>query len=435
MGNTGCSNIKNEDDAFLVLSLPFVAFARILSYLDLEARQNLRLVSRRFAAEVLYVDKTMREWRIELRHEDPDQVTKVLYKAQANGSKFLLRLDITACLLTEASTQKCCDFVNLWKDSSVIELVTNVKGSESFLSTVKFPRLDSVEIYTASQHDGTIVNNLITNHAHTLKSLRIGVLKYPVGLECQAPNLEVLSFFTRRVTQALSTMEFLKFGKCIKRLNLGNALIEPTEPEHLHLPNLKHLEISAQNDSGFQLVQENSAHVEVLKVTGSLKDTGSLKFIPKLLPKLKVLVLNTDKEVIEALLPTCKDTVEYLVIAISQDSITTEALKMKKLKCFALSDLTDDWGVKMIAMNKGSLKYFSCSGSGNQSLAMLENLPSDLPKMANIVVTWPEAPIPDMTWLRNRYPQCRITAKCGTEFKVHMTKYLKNIGQVLLSNL
>ena len=205
------------------------------------------------------------------------------------------------------------------------------------------------------------------------------------------------------MTQALSTMEFLKFGKSIKQLNLGNALIEPSEPAHLDLPNLKHLEISAQNDSGFQLLRENSAHVEVLKVTGSLKDTGSLKFLPKLLPKLKVLVLNTDKEVIEALLPSCKDTVEYLVIVIAHDTtttITSDALKMKKLKCLAISELTDDWAVKMVAINKGTLKYFSCSGAGGgeeQSLAKLEGLPADLPTLANMVVTWQEASNPDIT--------------------------------------
>ena len=83
--------VEKRDDGFPLLSLPYPAMGRVLSYLTKEEIGKLRMVSPEVSKMVLRTDPSTRRWTIHVfEDKQVEAIMKVLVRARMKGIDFEL---------------------------------------------------------------------------------------------------------------------------------------------------------------------------------------------------------------------------------------------------------------------------------------------------------------------------------------------------------
>eukprot|EP00088_Acartia_fossae_P026209 TRINITY_DN27018_c0_g1_i4.p1 TRINITY_DN27018_c0_g1~~TRINITY_DN27018_c0_g1_i4.p1 ORF type:complete len:498 (-),score=57.25 TRINITY_DN27018_c0_g1_i4:354-1847(-) len=419
--------------------LPEEVWKKILGYLSLKDKKNLRSTSKSIAKAIITLEPTLREWTLFLHeelmtdlYEFMETVTRKGFSDLEGGFKLHL-------IIWDQRYGYAMRFARLWKDYVVSLELCPV----TLCTDLTFPNLETLHIkhpFKCLDHRDTrrlakgTVESLLVNHSTTLTRLKIDclTLKLDLPLDLQgtvAPNLDYISLSHCNSSKG-SLASLLNYARNVTKLHLSCTSTKMFTPRDLKLPRLRQLRawgtnlriasinadtldtlIVEENDEGKELTNHD---VQVLKnyiTNNPLYNVTTLvyyesKLFPSLLPDI---------------LTSCAKSVQNLVLKEPSPFATPPVVKMENLTSLVIDTLSP-WRRDIIKANAETLQYISVG----EFYTYFENIDYKLPNLKEIIFLYIfNTKDPNLDKVRARFPTSMIWYY-NMKMEVFIRKFLES---------
>eukprot|EP00088_Acartia_fossae_P008730 TRINITY_DN1418_c0_g1_i1.p1 TRINITY_DN1418_c0_g1~~TRINITY_DN1418_c0_g1_i1.p1 ORF type:complete len:437 (-),score=77.61 TRINITY_DN1418_c0_g1_i1:79-1353(-) len=348
-------------------ALPEVASCRILDYLSLQDKKNLRLVSTRFAEQVLILEPSLRYWTIFMCGKNTWPawgVPKYLEGAENKGITSLRNFKLHFVL----DDQKCSGSMTVlrqWKDKVVGLDICPVSTLHFILPNLQVLNLKN---YTDYRNNSKMFNHLaaselIKSHSSTLQRLTVDS-KF-VHPSFKHVNLKVVGLQLDYLSCKLNLPHLFNFGRNVTKLHFDKE--EKVVDCHLlQFPNLKQLRITGF--SNILIAKVNPHKLTTLIIDSTAYHNFNDVDIPDTLPKLTTLICfrsYDSSDSVHKILSACSKTLKHLIVKASHyNRHEDQVVKFDNLESFLCNKWTN-WVGNMVTSNKDSIKRLVVEVDGN----------------------------------------------------------------------